>query len=56
MEFNASQLIDISFLGHLISCEKLILRNEYLSLLIKIQNKSIQDAIQNGKKETTVTL
>ena len=38
--------------------KKIILRNEYISLLIKLQCKSIQDAIQHEKKkkETLIKL
>ena len=41
-----------------VDMKKIILRNEYIPLLIKIQCKSIQDAIQHGQKkgwDTTTT-
>ena len=34
-----------------VDMKKIILRNEYIPLLIKIQCKSIQDAIQHGQKK-----
>ena len=54
MDFNASQLF--FFFSISIDVKKNILTNEYIPLFIKIQCKSIQDAIQYGKKKKDETL
>ena len=49
MDFNASKLL--FFFSVSVDVKKIILTNEYIPLFIKIQCKSIQDAIQYGKKK-----